>query len=103
MKKKKKDELESREDVKGFVLWAIENDVYKHERETDFSAASLTSTSFSPNQKAITSFRALKAPEIREKIYEVVKKGKMKAYVQIITNLGAMDFVVHSNIVCKTS
>ena len=59
-KKKVKKELEARDDVKGFIMWCMDNKMYKHERETDFSAASLTSTSFTPNVKATSSLRDLK-------------------------------------------
>ena len=60
-KKKLKKDLESREDVKGFINWCIENKVYQHSRQTDrTNAASLTSTNFDPFAKGVTSFRDLK-------------------------------------------
>lgn len=52
--------------MKGFIKWAIENKVYKHERETDTTnSSSLTSTNFTPFTSGITSFRDLKESEIR--------------------------------------
>jgi hypothetical protein len=66
LQKKQKLELESREDVKGFLKWCIENKVYQHERETDsVNSTSLTSTNYSPHMKSATSFRDLKETEIR--------------------------------------
>ena len=56
-KKKKKEELESREDVKGFIQSCIENKTYRHERETDMGGSSLTSTNFTPTTKASMTFR----------------------------------------------
>lgn len=102
-KRKKKEELEAREDVKGFIQWCIENKTYRHERETDMGGASLTSTSFTPSSTASMTFRELKQSEIREKIHYEVKKGKMKGFVQMQTNLGNMNFLIHADYVPKTA
>lgn len=102
-KRLKKEALESREDVKGFIEWCIENKIYKHERETDGGSASLTSTNFTPTQRASMNFRELKQSEIRDKIYDEMRKGKMKAFVQMQTNLGNMNFLIHAYLVPKTA
>jgi peptidyl-prolyl cis-trans isomerase-like protein 2 len=49
------------------------------------------------------SFRELRCSEIRDKIYDEVRKNKMKGYVQMVTNVGAMNFIIHCNLVPKTS
>ena len=48
-------------------------------------------------------FRELKQSEIREKIYNEIRKGKMKGFVQMQTNLGNMNFLIHSDLVPKTA
>lgn len=48
-------------------------------------------------------FRELRSSEIRDKIHNEVKKGKMKGYVQIATNLGAMNFLIHCDLATLTS
>ena len=48
-------------------------------------------------------FRELKQSEIRDKIYMEVQKGKMKGFVQICTNLGNMNFLIHADYVPRTA
>lgn len=67
------------------------------------SSVSLTSTSWTPNLKGETTFRELKKAEIRNIIYEKVKKKKLKGFVQIATNLGNMNFLIHADLVPKAS
>lgn len=74
VKKKAKLDREAREDVKGFIEWCLENNIYKHSRFTDMNSASTTSTSFTPNRVGETTYRHLKEEEIRKKIYDQVKK-----------------------------
>ena len=90
--------------MKGFVSWCIENKVYQHERETDnVNCTSLTSTNWTPHAKSATSFRDLKEMEIREKIYAVVRREKLKGEALMVTNLGNFSLLIHADLVPKTS
>lgn len=78
--------------------------MYKHERETDYrNSTSLTSTNYTPFNKGVTSFRDLKESEIREKIYAIVKKEKLKGNVLMVTNFGNFSLLIHADLVPKTS
>lgn len=66
------------------------------------NSTSLTSTNYTPHLKGATSFRDLKEAEIREKIYDIVRKGKMKGNVLMVTNLGNFSLLIHCDLVPKT-
>ena len=103
VKKKQKLELQSREDMKGFIKWCIEHKIFKHQRQTDLvNSTSLTSTSFSPHTKGITTFRDLKESEIREKLYAIIKKNQFKGNILMATNFGNFSLLIHCDLVPKT-
>lgn len=66
------------------------------------NSASLTSTNFTPDRSGQTTYRNLKSEEIREKIYEKLKKQKSVGYVQLVTNRGKINILVYCHLVPKT-
>ena len=73
-----------------------------HKKYTDGKASiSFTSTSFDPvnNNK----LRNLTDDELRMRFYSIVKSRQSKGYAKIITNHGALNILIHADLVPKTA
>ncbi|KAL4481435.1 hypothetical protein ABPG74_007524 [Tetrahymena malaccensis] len=110
IRKQRKEELDKLEKgeqipVADFIKSAIRNRDFVHQRETTSDVAvSVTSTASAVmREQASLEFRSLNETEIRKIIHDQVKNKQMKGYVNIITNIGEIQCMIHANFVPKTS
>lgn len=88
--------------VQEYVDLCILNKQYIHKTQTTNDAAvSVTSTGHSAVSSGQTEFRSLNQDEIRELIYEEIKKQKLKGYATLHTNLGDINLELYSHLCPK--